>query len=178
MQDAERAGRRIVRHVLLSVTLLVLQILHPALGSDARCTDILEMSGRVVERHWLQQGETTVRFPLPRIDGRDLLVRIAERGVDVEVEFQDQNGAEVARTDSPIERDASQHGYWVAGSPFPTSLIVKAKEPARVKGAVALYLTSLPRQGVTNTPSKPSVRESSRIGRVQIPNTRPAGRSH
>jgi CHAT domain-containing protein/tetratricopeptide (TPR) repeat protein len=112
-------------------------------GEIIRCARLLEGSGQVLERHWTQAGATTVQIDLPPAAGRDLLVRVAEKGVDVAVEFQDANGTVVGRTDSPIERRASQYAVFPAAGLAAVAL-VHAKEPAQLTGQVALYVSALP----------------------------------
>jgi CHAT domain-containing protein len=118
----------------------------PAHSAPMRCAEILEASGKLLERHWTQHGSTTVRIDLPPAAGHDLLVRVAEQGIDVAVEFEDSSGAVVGRTDSPIERRASQYAYLPAAG-LATIAVVKAKEPTKLAGDVRLYASALPLPG-------------------------------
>jgi CHAT domain-containing protein/tetratricopeptide (TPR) repeat protein len=127
-----------------SAALLVLAAALPAHAQIAGCAEVLERTSKVLERHWVQQGSTTARIDLPPADGRDWLVRISEHGIDVEVDFQDEHGVVMTRTDSPVERRASQHVFVPASGPYPTVAVVTAKEPAQVQGAVSLYISALP----------------------------------
>jgi CHAT domain-containing protein/tetratricopeptide (TPR) repeat protein len=115
----------------------------PAHAGEMRCAELLEGPGKVLERHWVQRGGTTVQIDLPPAAGHDLLVRVMEDGVDVAVEFQDANGHVVGRTDSPIERRASQYAYLPA-SGLATVALMHAKEPAQITGEVGLYVSTLP----------------------------------
>jgi CHAT domain-containing protein len=113
-------------------------------AGEIRCAELLEGSGTVLERHWPQRGATTVQVDLRPAAGRDLLVRVAEKGIDVDVEFQDAEGAVVGRTDSPVERRASQYAYFPAAG-VATVALVHAKQAAQVTGEVGLYISTLPR---------------------------------
>jgi CHAT domain-containing protein/tetratricopeptide (TPR) repeat protein len=124
--------------------LLTLGAAQAAHAGEIRCAELLERTGKVLERHWIQTGGTTVRIDLPPAAGRDLLVRVAEEGVDVDVEFQDANGYVVARTDSPIERRASQYAYFPAAT-LAAVAVMHAKEPEQITGEVGLYVSTLPR---------------------------------
>ena len=115
-------------------------------AGEIRCADLLEGSGKVFERHWAQRGGTTVQIDLPQAAGRDLLVGVAENGVDVAVEFQDANGNAMGRSDSPIERRASQYAYFPAAG-LASVALVHAKEPAQLTGQVSLYVSTLPDPG-------------------------------
>jgi hypothetical protein len=91
MQDSTRAW---VRPFLgpAGAILMALGTAQAGHAGEIRCAEMLEGSGKVLERHWTQRGATTVQIDLPPAAGRDLLVRVAEKGVDVDVEFQDANG--------------------------------------------------------------------------------------
>ena len=142
MQDSTRAW---VRPCLgpAGAVLLALGAAQTVHAGEIRCADLLEGSGQLLERHWTQGGATTVQIDLAPAVGRDLLVRVAENGVDVAVEFQDANGNVIGRTDSPIERRASQYAVLPAGGLAAVAL-VHAKEPAQLTGQVALYVSALP----------------------------------
>jgi hypothetical protein len=52
----------------------------------------------------------------------------------------------VGRSDSPVERRASQYAYFPAAS-LATVALVHAKEPAQLTGEVGLYVSTLPDSG-------------------------------
>src|SRR5580658_4170928 len=144
MQNSARAR---VRPFLgpASVILWALGMAQTVRAGEISCAEMLEGSGKVLERHWTQRGATTVQIDLPPAAGGDLLVRVAEKGVDVDVEFQDANGNVVGRSDSPVERRASQYAYFPAAGG--ATALVHAKEPAQAMGEVALYVSTLPQSG-------------------------------
>src|SRR5262245_23320336 len=102
---------------------------HPIWAAEAHCTPIVESATTVLKRHWTQRGNTTVRIAIPP-PGTDqgLFIRVTERGVDVDVQFQGSKG-ELGRTDNPIERDASQHAFFATAQDIPTEVTIRAKEP-------------------------------------------------
>jgi CHAT domain-containing protein/tetratricopeptide (TPR) repeat protein len=144
MQNSARAW---VRPFLgpASVILWALGMAQTVRAGEISCAEMLEGSGKVLERHWTQRGATTVQIDLPPAAGGDLLVRVAEKGVDVDVEFQDANGNIVGRSDSPVERRASQYAYFPSAGP--AVALVHAKEPTQVVGEVGLYISTLPQSG-------------------------------
>jgi CHAT domain-containing protein/tetratricopeptide (TPR) repeat protein len=133
--------------------LIALGAAQGACAGEIRCAELLQGSAKVLERHWMQRGASTVQIDLPPADGRDLLVRVAEKGVDVAVEFQDANGNVMGRADSPIERSASQFGYFPAAKPA-SAAVLHAKEPAQISGEVDLYVISLPAAGLPKEAAK------------------------
>jgi tetratricopeptide (TPR) repeat protein len=128
-----------------SAILMALGTAQAVHAGEISCAELLEESGKVLERHWTQRGATTVQIDLAPAAGRDLLVRVAEKGVDVDIEFHDANGNVVGRSDSPVERRASQYAYFPAAGV--ATALVHAKEPAQVMGEVALYVSTLPQSG-------------------------------
>jgi CHAT domain-containing protein len=136
------AGRRASLFDTLWLLFLLSGMHHIGHAANLGCTELAKNATTILERHWIQRGSTTVRIALPPSGGHDILVRVSELSVDVELEFEGQNEA-VGRSDSPIERDASQHAYFPADS-VPATIVVKAKEPSTVKGAVSLLVTALP----------------------------------
>jgi CHAT domain-containing protein len=130
---------------------MALAVALPAHATTAGCAEILQGTGTLLERHWVQHGSTTMRVDLPPADGRDWLVRIKEQGVDVEVDFQDPHGAVINRTDSPVERNASQQVFLPANGLHPAVAVVKAKEPAPVQGSVSLYITAVPSPSIAQS---------------------------
>jgi CHAT domain-containing protein/tetratricopeptide (TPR) repeat protein len=132
--------------------LMALAAAPPAHAAAASCAEVLEGTGKLLERHWVQQGSTTVRIDLPPADGRDWLVRVSEQGVDVEIDFEDGQGTGIIRTDSPVERSASQHVLLAASAPHPTVAVINAKEPAQVHGDVSLFISAVPDGTVARSP--------------------------
>jgi CHAT domain-containing protein/tetratricopeptide (TPR) repeat protein len=147
LQDAEFEGDRTSTLQALWVALAMLVVAAPATATGIPCAKVLEGSGKVLERHWMQRGSTTVRIDLLPANARNLFIRVTEQGIDVEVEIQDRDGVVIARSDSPIERSASQHTYMPASGPLPSVAVVRAKEPAQIEGAVGLYISALPGEG-------------------------------
>jgi CHAT domain-containing protein len=144
MQDPTIAS---IRALLGPVSvMLAFAAAQPAHSAPVRCAEILEASGKLLERHWTQHGSTSVRIDLPPAAGHDLLVHVAEQGIDVAVEFEDSSGAIVGRTDSPIERRASQYAYLPAAG-LATIAVVRAREPTKLAGDVRFYATALPLPG-------------------------------
>jgi CHAT domain-containing protein len=94
-------------------------------------------SGRVLARYqWTQRGSTVERRHLPPGPGDyPQLVRVEEHGVDVEIEIEDRTGSVVARSNSPVERSATQYVYLPASLAAAT-LIVRAQEPAGPEGTI------------------------------------------
>ena len=132
-------GQFLTFGVIASVAIAV-----PSLARGASADSCLESAPPLLERQWMQRGSTTVRTDLPTNSNRDLLVRVDEQGVDVEMEFLDRDGAVVARSDSPVERSATQLAY-LSQDNKATVLLVKSKEPASLQGAVHLKVTSIDR---------------------------------
>src|SRR5580692_8753410 len=114
LPDGVSADGRATRLGTACAFLMALAAAPPAHAAAAGCAEVLEGTGKLLERHWVQQGSTTVRIDLPPADGRDWLVRVSEQGVDVEIDFEDGQGTVITRTDSPVERSASQHVFLAA----------------------------------------------------------------
>jgi CHAT domain-containing protein/tetratricopeptide (TPR) repeat protein len=112
-----------------------------AATAHLHCAESSPAYTRILDRQWAQEGATSVRVDLPQESGRDLLLRVAERGIDVEVEVLDRNGTVLHRADNPVERAASQLVFLPAGGPIPTTALIRAKGSTKLTGSVHLGLS-------------------------------------
>jgi CHAT domain-containing protein len=88
------------------------------------------------QSQWTQHGATVEYLGFPAAPaGSSELVRVEERGIDVEIEVLDRAGAIIARSDSPVERSALQYVYVPAAGGGAT-LMVRAKGPTGLEGMV------------------------------------------
>ncbi len=153
---APRARRVPVTLVIVAFTSLLLVQCGEA--AARRCFDALPHSTTLLDRQWTQRGGSTVTIPLPPVETRDLLVALREHGVDVELEAVDANGSVILHADHPVEREGTQYAYRTAAAPFPTALVVRAKEPAGFIGSVHLLLSTV----AAEPAARPSAAETCR----------------
>lgn len=97
--------------------------------------------GRVLSKsQWVQRGATVERRDLP--EGLPQLIQIEEQGVHVEAEIVDRAGSVIARTESPVERQATLYAY-LSEVPAGTTLVVRTREPSALQGVVRIaFLTA------------------------------------
>ena len=141
-QDTKFLEQPTTRSLACWVLCLLSGIHLTAGAAELRCSEIVENASTAMKRSWIQRGNTSVKITLPPSEGRDVLIRTEERGVDVELQFQRPQHA-AASSDSPFERAAVQYAYFTAAD-APSEMIVKAKEPGAVQGTVSLVISSLP----------------------------------
>src|ERR1700736_4830843 len=94
-----------------------------ATAKPVRCADSPAFTG-IMEQKWPQQGATSVRIDLPPQSGRDLLLRIAEKGIDVELEVLDRNSSVISRAASPLERAGALLAFLPAAGPTPVTAVI------------------------------------------------------
>jgi CHAT domain-containing protein len=115
----------------------------PAGAEAGDCFEQISPGHVLWDLQWRQRGSTVERKEITLALGAyPLLVRLAESGVDVELEILDRAGAVIARSASPVERNAVQYAYLPAGAGAVT-LVATAKDPAGLEGTVRItFLTA------------------------------------
>ncbi len=116
----------------------------------------LDSSGfrEVFHREWSQRGGTSFPVELsPHESEGDRLLRVAEAGVDLEIEVRDRTGAVIARAASPLARVGIQYVFLSATARAET-LVVTAREPAKLKGLVRVGLWVRSRSRVADPESE------------------------
>jgi len=129
---------------IMSAALASIALASYAAAAPTTCAEIIERSNLIKEYHWSQQGSEAIHLELPPADGRDWLLRVAERKVDVEVVVEDAGGHRIADTDNPIERAGWQLAYLPGGIQGRRVATLTAKGSATTRGTVDVYLARVP----------------------------------
>lgn len=127
------------QYLIAFIAALIL-IATPLASHATAAGECTQSAPRLLERQWRQRGSTTVRIDLPEIAGRDLLVRVEEQGVGIEMEFLGRDGTVKGRSGSPVDRSASERAYVQTSST--RILLIKAKDPRTFEGTVHLIVTA------------------------------------
>jgi CHAT domain-containing protein/tetratricopeptide (TPR) repeat protein len=112
--------------------------------SNMRCIDAHPRAARILDRSLTLDGSTEVRVDLPAgLPRIDTVIYALEQGVDVEIDVRDGAGASLAMADSPVPRTGLQRAWLPASARIPTSLVVRGREHAGVRGSVRLLAVSM-----------------------------------
>jgi CHAT domain-containing protein len=128
----------------------------PSPAAISSCAALLESPQVVQEYHFTQHGLETRRIDLSLAAGQEWLIRIAERGIDVEATLGNPSGMgaalpggepnDVTRVDTPAERAGSMHALvstiTMSASSHAT-LMVTAKGPSTAFGTLDVEVKAL-----------------------------------
>jgi len=128
----------------------------PSLAAVSSCAALLESPQPVQEYHFTQHGLETRRIDLSLPAGQEWLIRIAERGIDVEATLTNPSGEgaalpggernDVTRVDTPAERAGSMHALvstTAMSATSHTTLMITAKGLSAAFGTLDVEVKAL-----------------------------------
>jgi CHAT domain-containing protein/tetratricopeptide (TPR) repeat protein len=145
MKGIVRERRSLPPPAIAGVVLLLGLVASRLSASPVTCAEIVEKTALINEYQWTQRGGEIHVLSLPAIAGTGALLRVAEQGVDVDLEIS--QGTVLTRTANPLGRAAAQYAL-ISSSPLsPVSLRIAAKGPVSTSGVVRVSVSALPEGG-------------------------------
>jgi CHAT domain-containing protein len=138
--------RRALPLQAVGVAVLLLALVAPHLrASPVTCAETIEKAAPLEEYQWAQRGGEIHELSLPAVAGTGALLRVAEQGVDVDLELS--QGTVPTRTANPLARAGAQYALISPDPLSPISLRITAKGPASAAGVVHVSESALPEGG-------------------------------
>jgi CHAT domain-containing protein/tetratricopeptide (TPR) repeat protein len=123
------------------LSLLALAVGAPVAASET-CPDPLPVAGALLTRTLVVGGRNAApRVELP-VQGRPLLIKVVEKGIDVDFVVFDANQAVVARSASPVIRTGVALGH-MAASTGRRTLVISTKEHSTHLGSVEVIVRTV-----------------------------------